>query len=404
MMSDPDDEYNRSDEGGLTERRRRYDEERRHIATYGAVDDLSGPDELDVEDVTRFTQEKLGHFAPGAAYEPVFEEPVLLVEPTTGGSLSDGAYKPANRPALRPQVERRLRVRARRQANRRPTRQTKARRDSIEMRAEAQRITAYCITDEYKINDIVHMLEDEKWRGSLSIYDNALHCQQTIGQQVMDIFIFDYGCLVCWAMPDAKAEEDLIAKLVPFQGATVYSEWQGMLEEFTFVAYPSENNFSIDNDEFCLAGTNVLEKLSVSFAMGQAVKLNAFEERLGVQIGNSRKLPRLLATEGVISLSAADIDKKIGELLMDTHEIFLESDVLETPDFLWKEDLYKTQYDRTHEYLEVKKRVDILNARLEHLKELFNLLREQQTLAHGTRLEYIIIILICLEVIFQSLH
>lgn len=59
-------------------------------------------------------------------------------------------------------------------------------------------------------------------------------------------------------------------------------------------------------------------------------------------------------------------------------EINLESDVLETPDFLWEEDLFKLHYDKTHQYLEVKKRVDIINARLEHLKELYSLLREQQ--------------------------
>lgn len=49
------------------------------------------------------------------------------------------------------------------------------------------------------------------------------------------------------------------------------------------------------------------------------VKLNAFEDRLGKQIESSKKLPQMLAAEGKIWLGQREIDRKIGELLMDTH-------------------------------------------------------------------------------------
>ena len=52
---------------------------------------------------------------------------------------------------------------------------------------------------------------------------------------------------------------------------------------------------------------------------GLQVKLNAFEDRLGKQIEASKELPKMLAAEGKIRLGQREIDRKIGELLMDTH-------------------------------------------------------------------------------------
>jgi uncharacterized Rmd1/YagE family protein len=55
-------------------------------------------------------------------------------------------------------------------------------------------------------------------------------------------------------------------------------------------------------------------------------------------------------------------------------------------------------YDAVFSYLEVDSRVDVLNARLQVLQEILDMLREQQAHSHTSHLEVIIIALILVEV------
>lgn len=88
-------------------------------------------------------------------------------------------------------------------------------------------------------------------------------------------YTLDYGCLVCWNFDDNKEEMQMLQRLEPFQGSTSYDAetQQDFLEEFTFLPDDPSGIFNVDNDEFILEGQDILEKLSISFAMGQAVQL-----------------------------------------------------------------------------------------------------------------------------------
>ena len=56
---------------------------------------------------------------------------------------------------------------------------------------------------------------------------------------------------------------------------------------------------------------------------------------------------------------------------------------------------------RAAKYLEIDRRADVLNKRLDILKELFDMLASELNNAHSNKLEIIIIVLIVLEVVFQ---
>jgi hypothetical protein len=58
-------------------------------------------------------------------------------------------------------------------------------------------------------------------------------------------------------------------------------------------------------------------------------------------------------------------------------------------------------YDRLFNYLELGKRVELLNKRLDIMKELLDMLADEQQNAHATKLEWIIIWLIVFEVIIM---
>ena len=55
------------------------------------------------------------------------------------------------------------------------------------------------------------------------------------------------------------------------------------------------------------------------------------------------------------------------------------------------------------DYMEIEKRLDILNQRLEILKDLYKLLQNELNVNHFATLEWIIIVLIAFEVVIDLL-
>ncbi|EOD35907.1 hypothetical protein EMIHUDRAFT_252498 [Emiliania huxleyi CCMP1516] len=62
--------------------------------------------------------------------------------------------------------------------------------------------------------------------------------------------------------------------------------------------------------------------------------------------------------------------------------------MLEHPDFFW----------------EVERRVDVLNKRLDLIKELFDMLANELHTSHSNMLEWFVIVLIVAEIFFQVLE
>jgi uncharacterized Rmd1/YagE family protein len=75
----------------------------------------------------------------------------------------------------------------------------------------------------------------------------------------------------------------------------------------------------------------------------------------------------------------------------------------DTPDFFWKENSYEPHYQMVMSYLEMSSRTEILNKRLDMLRELLDVLQQQMESSHAVKLEWIVIWLIVAEVVLQVL-
>lgn len=90
----------------------------------------------------------------------------------------------------------------------------------------------------------------------------------------------------------------------------------------------------------------------------------------------------------------------IGTIFLEKCAVNLLTTVLDTPDFFWDaSDALCVLYDAIFEYLEISDRVEILNARFEILEAMLDMLRDHQQNEHSSFLEWIVIILIVIEVI-----
>ncbi|EGD83210.1 hypothetical protein PTSG_03840 [Salpingoeca rosetta] len=140
-------------------------------------------------------------------------------------------------------------------------------------------------------------------------------------------------------------------------------------------------------------------KLAVSYAIATSVKLETFEVGIEKTIAATQHIPQELATEGKMALSKQEISKYIGELYIQKSSVNLIYDILDTPDHFWDQQHGEWVYTKCRKFLSIDQRVDVLNKRLDVLAELLDILRTEKSEQHSTRLEWIVIILIVVEVI-----
>jgi hypothetical protein len=90
--------------------------------------------------------------------------------------------------------------------------------------------------------------------------------------------------------------------------------------------------------------------------------------------------------------------QKTGELFDLRHHINLSSDLLDTPDFYWDRQELESLFLQTCASLNISKRTKIINEKLNHCSELMMLVGHHLDDKHHVRLEWMIIILIMVEV------
>jgi uncharacterized Rmd1/YagE family protein len=95
--------------------------------------------------------------------------------------------------------------------------------------------------------------------------------------------------------------------------------------------------------------------------MAQSIKLSYYEEEVEITIKANQPLLEDLSNTGKIKMSNTEITKKLGSLFTTRANVNLHSDMLDTPDCFWEADEYSHVYERMRRYLEIEKRLRVLN-------------------------------------------
>nr|XP_048700186.1 required for meiotic nuclear division protein 1 homolog isoform X5 [Caretta caretta] len=145
----------------------------------------------------------------------------------------------------------------------------------------------------------------------------------------------------------------------------------------------------------------ILQKFAFSNALCLSVKLAIWESSLDNFVESIQSIPEILKSRKKVKLSHADVMQKIGELFALRHCINLSSDLLITPDFYWDRENLEELYDKTCQFLSINRRVKVMNEKLQHCMELTDLMRNHLNEKRALRLEWMIVILITIEVMFE---
>ena len=256
------------------------------------------------------------------------------------------------------------------------------------------RCSGYCTASSY---DIPRLFQTLGKLGPVQLYKDTLHFQMREEKKIRgDIFYFSYGAVVFWGLSQEE-ERRFLNDLKEYErDPSPRTE-----DEFSYIY---GDPMKIEEDEIILQNKETLPKLAVSHGIAQSVKLIVFEERIFKTYEATKWLPLELSTKGKISLSRKAISQKMGELFIERSTININTEILDTPEFFWEYPELEAFYRKTASYLEVTKRADALNRRLNVIHELFEILRNELNHQYSSRLEWTLIVLIVIEVVLAVLR
>jgi uncharacterized Rmd1/YagE family protein len=211
-----------------------------------------------------------------------------------------------------------------------------------------------------------------------------------------DVFLFDVGVVVFWNV-NYDLQKLIIDQTKAYQEHPLKNHHEDVFA-YSIDASAWESKFV--RDTLVLNSNNYLQKLSLSFALAQSVDLSSFEEIIQELIDKTDYIPDTLKAKGAIDISAKEISKLRGEILEMKGFVNFHFNLLDIPEFFWEYPDLEHSYVWAAKYLEIQKRVDIFNRKLGMLEELLDVLGDEQKHNHSTKLEWIIIILIVIEICF----
>lgn len=243
-----------------------------------------------------------------------------------------------------------------------------------------------CLAESFQFSDI-----KEKFLNTnrAQVFRNAIILEhQDSGCSI----IFAYGVVVHWNA--ALDTRNKLQKLL--MGFAIKPDISPQEDNFSFESGCSQDRIQFDHIELQTADLKVL--LALSHALGQSIKLAAFESHAIQTIETTRHLPESLAIEGKIKLNRKAMAKIRGRLFLTKSDIILHYDLLDIPEFFWEHPEHQGIYSMAANYLEIQPRTEVLSKKLETIHELLEVLADEQKHQHSSTLEWIIIWLIAVEI------
>ncbi|XVN43086.1 MAG: RMD1 family protein [Candidatus Rickettsia vulgarisii] len=236
------------------------------------------------------------------------------------------------------------------------------------------------------------------------LFDDVIYIQKKHRKDSdpIDIFIFPFGCITIWGAEESE-EKAVLSNVINHQ----INPSQQPISDFIYFDYDEKAGKTFideEKNEIILSNKSTFVKLSISHALAQSVKLSVLEQSVSNLIVKTTSIQQELAKTGSVSLSKKEISQQIGILFNERYSINLHSDILDTPEFFWRRPSYEPLYLMTVEFQDIQIRQNILNHRLNMIHELYNILSNDLNYKHSTKLEWIIIILIALEVVLSLAH
>ncbi|XP_035228162.1 required for meiotic nuclear division protein 1 homolog [Stegodyphus dumicola] len=268
---------------------------------------------------------------------------------------------------------------------------------------------AYSSAEEYDMPLLSKELEKQGLYEHCKLPEDAgevIHviAKYMVGKEPRHIYFFSEGSVVFWNVPDLE-QQSVLNFLKPFETNPYDSKLVNAEKEDLDYLYSEDKTKFLDGRIILHSeGNTDLYTYTFSNSMALSVKLAMWEVALEKYIDSMEWVTENMKEGKKITMSRDQVFKKRGELFALRHVINLSSNLLDTPDFYWNRQDLEILYHQTCEHLNIAERTKVMNNRLNYCSELIDLLGNHMSDKHHVRLEWMIIILIMVEVVFECLH
>ncbi|KAI0116222.1 hypothetical protein F4776DRAFT_315333 [Hypoxylon sp. NC0597] len=294
-----------------------------------------------------------------------------------------------------------------------PKRSTSARKDHTGSDTDYRRtITSICVAQSFDMDAVQEILRFHAFEldpdGAEFDPTGVVHAR---GINNGDIFVFPSGTVVAWSVPTDALMTLATKQLI--QAAELPHIDLLEMEELEFV--PDETrDTSYMKGEVVVLGTRAQElendrldttlaKIAFSSGLARSPKLAVLENQAIEYFESSKN--NLDFVQGGLEhkLKRSSVLKMTGQLLSLRSQLNHYSDITDQlPDMFWdSESNLENYYNQISTVLDIRQRIGILNKKIDYGFENASVLREMVSEKYGHRLEWIIIFLIAIEVLFE---
>lgn len=213
------------------------------------------------------------------------------------------------------------------------------------------------------------------------------------------LYVFDYGVVV-FANYDALSKSEFIQFIKNYASKIVDLN---LTEEYKINCDPSINKFFVKNDYINVQKIDSSMIRIVMLNVGQSVALEHYEVLTDALISSSRLYIQELEKRGKLSISKTDLLKYIGQVLNVKNSIVDNLYILDDPNLVWDDEELNQMNRNLKTNFDIIPRFKDLDYRLQIVENNLTLFTDVLNVRESSRLEWIVIILIAIEIIIALL-
>lgn len=249
--------------------------------------------------------------------------------------------------------------------------------------------------------EAIQMAESFNIKKFRSAFQNEVHSGSTtevfyaLTQQSRFLYVFDYGVVV-FGNYDANDKKELQTFLEPFASKLVELD---LSEEYRIMIDSTTDTVVVKNDWVTVPKLDATVLHIVMLNIGQSVALEYYETLTDGLITSSRRYIVELETKGRLSISKTNLLKYIGKVLNVKNSIIDNLYILDDPNQVWDNEELHLLNRRLKLNFDINPRFKDLDYRLEIVEDNLTLFTDVLNVRESNRLEWIIIILIVMEIL-----
>jgi len=214
-----------------------------------------------------------------------------------------------------------------------------------------------------------------------------------IGDAIIMYTQFNVLTMINW--PKSRMVE--VLESLGFEDAQNYTQ-TGIYQDYP-VRINSELpvNFTVSNDMITIKEKLLISLIIIAHVISQSVALELYEQKLADYYERSRHLIDTADTFSIFKRTR--LARFAKQLVLIRHDMVIDLYLLDKPNILWDNEDAENLYNSMAYNLELKNRFDVVEYKLNSIKDDIVMVMDLTNHNHSSFLEWIIIVLIAVEIV-----